>query len=48
MGGGGVFRFINKEDRNGFQNNHDCQNHDLNHKIARFYDFTSLKRLESH
>ena len=43
-----MFRFINKEDRNGFQNNHDYQNHDLNHKIARFYDFTSLKRLGSH
>ena len=27
---------------------HGCQNRDLDRKIARFYDLTSLKRLESH
>ena len=43
-----MFRFINKEDRNGFQNNHGCQNRDLDRRIARFYDPISPKYLESH
>ena len=43
-----MFRFINKEDRNEFQNNYDCQNRDLDRRIARFYDPTSPKHLGSH
>ena len=27
---------------------HGCQNHNLDRRIARFYDHTSPKRLESH
>ena len=27
---------------------HGCQNRDLDHRIAQFYDPTSPKRLESH